>query len=111
MGETNKPAGAAAPSRKVFSREEVAALSAAGKHVYLFKGGVYDVNLDELMHPGGREVRAAAAVPAAAKRNSMLPHASGRLHTRWASREQDWTSSCSCAHASGSQTIPQGGLE
>ncbi|KAL4424625.1 hypothetical protein ABPG77_002243 [Micractinium sp. CCAP 211/92] len=56
MGNAAKPAGAEPPARKVFSREEVAALSAAGKHVYLFKGGVYDVNLDELMHPGGREL-------------------------------------------------------
>ncbi len=66
MGNAAKPAGAEPPARKVFSREEVAALSAAGKHVYLFKGGVYDVNLDELMHPGGREVRWAAVPRAAA---------------------------------------------
>lgn len=44
--------------KRVWSREEVEQLIASGKHVYLFKGGVYDVNVDEVMHPGGRQVRA-----------------------------------------------------
>lgn len=53
-------AKAEAPVRKVFTREEVAELAAAGKHVYIFQGGVYDVNVSKssggLMHPGGYEV-------------------------------------------------------
>lgn len=46
--------------KRVWSREEVEQLIASGKHVYLFKGGVYLVNVDEIMHPGGRQVRPAA---------------------------------------------------
>ncbi|PSC67533.1 Fatty Acid 2-hydroxylase [Micractinium conductrix] len=45
---------AAAP--RVFTRQQVADLAAEGKHVYMFKGGVYDVDPAELMHPGGRQV-------------------------------------------------------
>ncbi|KAI3426116.1 hypothetical protein D9Q98_008495 [Chlorella vulgaris] len=42
--------------QRVYTAEEVAALAARGQHVYTFQGGVYDVNLEELMHPGGREL-------------------------------------------------------
>lgn len=47
--------------QRVYTAEEVAALAARGQHVYTFQGRVYDVNLEELMHPGGREVRLAIA--------------------------------------------------
>jgi dihydroceramide fatty acyl 2-hydroxylase len=42
--------------KRVWTRAEVEQLIASGKHVYLFKGGVYDVNVDEIMHPGGRQL-------------------------------------------------------
>lgn len=68
---------AAAP--RVFTRQQVADLAAEGKHVYMFKGGVYDVDPAELMHPGtpggsggGRQRR-----PAAGRR------AAGRLLACW----------------------------
>lgn len=54
-------------------REEVDALIAEGKHIYLFKGGVYDVNVDEIMHPGGRQVRPAVAAAAVAGRVRATP--------------------------------------
>ena len=52
--------------KRVWSRAEVEQLIASGNHVYLFRGGVYDVNVDEIMHPGGRQVRGRPPSPPAA---------------------------------------------
>ena len=38
--------------------QEVDAMVAGGRYIYTFKGGVFEVDLDELMHPGGRQVGA-----------------------------------------------------
>lgn len=43
---------------KVFTQEDIQRLCADGKNIYTCNGGVYDVNIDELMHPGGPDVLA-----------------------------------------------------
>lgn len=52
-----------------------------GKYVYTFKGGVYDVNVDEIMHPGGRQVR--AGLPAG-QSHLLLPAAAA---VAWSAQE------------------------
>ena len=55
------PAAAAAP--KLFTRAELAALvekvesAQDGRHIYTHTGSVYCVDLNQLMHPGGRQAR------------------------------------------------------
>lgn len=68
--------------KRVWSRAEVEQLIASGKHVYLFRGGVYDVNVDEIMHPGGRQVGTPAAATrrrSTGPRNSVRRSHAGRL--------------------------------
>lgn len=43
---------------------------AGGRYIYTFKGGVFEVDLDELMHPGGRQV---GAPPSPAARSAAPP--------------------------------------
>ncbi|KAI8475951.1 MAG: hypothetical protein J3K34DRAFT_402474 [Monoraphidium minutum] len=49
-----KPAAAAKP--RVFTELEVQELVSQGRHVYICNGRVYDVRVEEIMHPGGRDV-------------------------------------------------------
>jgi hypothetical protein len=48
------------PARdRVLTLADVAALAAEGRAVYICDGRVFDVDLDAIMHPGGRDVRRA----------------------------------------------------
>lgn len=41
---------------KVFTQADVQQLVSEGRHVYTCNGRVYDVDIEQLMHPGGRDV-------------------------------------------------------
>lgn len=47
---------AARPRPRVFTQADVLALVAEGRNVYTCNGRVYDVKVDEIMHPGGRDI-------------------------------------------------------